>query len=109
MSLKDGSQRKWVNQKISDLSRINLTDDKDQIINKNKKSKNRPFEPMPKTYKSLELRWKTEAKNLIGIYASLTNSNLEKSVLKVLWVKIFHNLKKNLSEVLLDSEIDPYF
>ena len=28
---------------VSDLSRINLTDTKDQIINKIKKGKNRPF------------------------------------------------------------------
>jgi tryptophanyl-tRNA synthetase len=33
---------------ISDFSRINLTDDKDQIINKIKKAKTDPL-PMPKT------------------------------------------------------------
>ena len=76
MSLKDGS-KKMSKSEISDLSRINLTDDKDQIINKIKKAKTDPM-PMPKTV--LELEERLEAKNLIGIYASLTNSNIEKSV-----------------------------
>ena len=40
MSLKDGS-KKMSKSEISDLSRINLTDDKDQIINKIKEGKNR--------------------------------------------------------------------
>ena len=50
---------------ISDLSRINLTDEKDQIINKIKKAKTDPM-PMPSTVDELEKR--PEAKNLIGIY-----------------------------------------
>ena len=54
---------------ISDLSRINLTDDKDQIINKIKKAKTDPM-PMPSNIEELEER--PEAKNLIGIYSSLS-------------------------------------
>ena len=38
MSLKDGT-KKMSKSEISDLSRINLTDDKDEMINKIKKQK----------------------------------------------------------------------
>jgi tryptophanyl-tRNA synthetase len=101
MSLKDGS-RKMSKSEISDLSRINLTDDKDQIINKIKKAKTDPM-PMPKTVSELEER--LEAKNLIGIYASLTNSNIEKSVESFIG-KNFSEFKEKLSEVLVDT-IEP--
>ena len=47
---------------ISDLSRINLTDDKDSIINKIKKAKTDPL-PLPSNVQDLEQR--PEAKNLI--------------------------------------------
>ena len=101
MSLKDGS-KKMSKSEISDLSRINLTDDKDQIINKIKKAKTDPL-PMPKTV--LELEERLEAKNLIGIYASLTNSNIEKSVESFIG-KNFSEFKEKLSEVLVDK-IEP--
>jgi tryptophanyl-tRNA synthetase len=101
MSLKDGS-KKMSKSEISDLSRINLTDDKDQIINKIKKAKTDPL-PMPKTV--LELEERLEAKNLIGIYASLTNSNIEKSVESFIG-KNFSEFKEKLSEVLVDT-IEP--
>jgi tryptophanyl-tRNA synthetase len=45
MSLKDGS-RKMSKSELSDLSRINLTDNKDMVINKIKKAKTDPL-PMP--------------------------------------------------------------
>ena len=76
MSLKDGS-KKMSKSELSDLSRINLTDNKDQIINKIKKAKTDPL-PMPQEIKELDER--LEAKNLLGIYSSLTNSTLENSV-----------------------------
>ena len=101
MSLKDGS-KKMSKSEISDLSRINLTDDKDQIINKIKKAKTDPM-PMPKTV--LELEERLEAKNLIGIYASLTNSSIEKSV-ESFNGKNFSEFKEKLSEVLVDK-IEP--
>jgi tryptophanyl-tRNA synthetase len=101
MSLKDGS-KKMSKSEISDLSRINLTDDKDQIINKIKKAKTDPM-PMPKTV--LELEGRLEAKNLIGIYASLTSSNIEKSVESFIG-KNFSEFKEKLSEVLVDK-IEP--
>ena len=40
---------------VSDLSRINLTDTKDQIINKVKKAKTDPL-PMPSDIKELDKR-----------------------------------------------------
>ena len=101
MSLKDGS-KKMSKSEISDLSRINLTDDKDQIINKIKKAKTDPM-PMPKTTSELEER--LEAKNLIGIYSSLTNSTVEKSV-EIFVGKNFSEFKEELSDVIVDK-IEP--
>ena len=101
MSLKDGT-KKMSKSELSDLSRINLTDDKDQIINKIKKAKTDPL-PMPKTIKELDDR--LEAKNLIGIYSSLTNSTMEKSV-ESFAGKNFSEFKEKLSLVLVDK-IEP--
>ena len=69
--------QKMSKSELSDFSRINLTDDKDQIINKIKKAKTDPL-PMPATLEELDER--PEAKNLVGIYTSLNNSTLEKSI-----------------------------
>jgi tryptophanyl-tRNA synthetase len=98
MSLKDGS-KKMSKSELSDLSRINLTDDKDLIINKIKKAKTDPL-PMPNTPKELDER--LEAKNLLGIYSSLTNSTLEKSVENFAG-KNFSEFKQKLSEALVDK------
>ena len=98
MSLKDGS-KKMSKSELSNLSRINLTDDKDIIINKIKKAKTDPL-PMPDSIKDLEDR--LEAKNLLGIYACLTNSTLEKSI-EIFAGKNFSEFKEKLSEVLVDK------
>ena len=100
MSLKDGS-KKMSKSELSDLSRINLTDDKDQIINKIKKAKTDPL-PMPKDIKEVEGR--LEAQNLLGIFASLSNSTLENSIDKFAG-KNFSEFKKELSELLVDKII----
>ncbi len=100
MSLKDGL-KKMSKSELSDLSRINLTDDKDQIINKIKKAKTDPL-PLPETIDELNKR--PEAKNLIGIYTSLTDSTLEKSI-KEFSGKNFSEFKENLSQVLVDRII----
>ena len=97
MSLKDGS-KKMSKSELSDLSRINLKDDSDQIINKIKKAKTDPL-PMPNSTKDLDER--LEAKNLLGIYSSLTNSTIEKSV-EIFAGKNFSEFKEKLSEVLVD-------
>ena len=98
MSLKDGS-KKMSKSELSDLSRINLTDDKDQIINKIKKAKTDPL-PMPKDFKELEKR--PEAQNLLGIYTSLNSSTLETSIAKFAG-KNFSEFKDELSETLVDK------
>ncbi len=101
MSLKDGS-KKMSKSELSDLSRINLTDDKDQIINKIKKAKTDPL-PMPQDIKELDER--LEAKNLLGIYSCLTNSTLENSV-KNFAGKNFSEFKDKLAEELV-NKIEP--
>ena len=72
MSLKDG-QKKMSKSDVSDLSRINLTDDKDKIVNKIKKAKTDPH-PIPENVKDLDQR--PEAENLLGIYSILKNQNM---------------------------------
>jgi len=101
MSLKDGS-KKMSKSELSDLSRINLTDNKDQIINKIKKAKTDPM-PMPNGLQ--ELNERPEAKNLLGIYASLTNTTLEKSI-ENFSGKNFSEFKEILSEILV-NKIEP--
>ena len=98
MSLKDGL-KKMSKSEISDLSRINLTDDKDEIINKIKKAKTDPL-PMPSSPEELEKR--PEAKNLIGIYSSLTETSLEKNIQEFSG-KNFSEFKEALSQVLVDK------
>ena len=55
---------------------------------------------MPSNIKELDER--AEAKNLIGIYSSLTNSNLEKSV-EIFAGKNFSEFKEKLSEVVVNK------
>ena len=98
MSLKDGS-KKMSKSELSDLSRINLVDDKDQIINKIKKAKTDPL-AMPKDIKELEGR--PEAQNLLGIYTSLSNASFESSLEKFA-AKNFSEFKEQLSELLVDK------
>ncbi len=98
MSLKDGL-KKMSKSEASDLSRINLTDNKVQIINKIKKAKTDPL-PMPSNKEELDKR--PEAKNLIGIYSSLTDSALEKSINEFSG-KNFSEFKDSLSQVLVDK------
>ena len=98
MSLKDGS-KKMSKSEVSDLSRINLTDDKDLIINKIKKAKTDAF-PIPSSLEELTTR--IEAKNLLGIYSSLKNFSLEKTI-KQFSGRNFSDFKKDLSQVLVDK------
>ena len=98
MSLKDGT-KKMSKSDLSDLSRINLTDDRDLIINKIKKAKTDPL-PLPNSLDELNAR--PEAKNLIGIYSSLTNLTLEQSINEFSG-KNFSEFKENLSQVLVEK------
>ena len=101
MSLKDGT-KKMSKSELSDLSRINLTDDTDAIVNKIKKAKTDPL-PLPSSIE--ELTERPEAKNLLQIYSSLTNSTLDKSV-KDFVGKNFSEFKDNLAQALVEK-IEP--
>ena len=98
MSLKDGT-KKMSKSEVSDLSRINLTDDKDLIMNKIKKSKTDTL-PLPSNL--IELDTRPEAKNLLGIYSSLTNSTFEKTINEFSG-KNFSEFKEKLSEVMIEK------
>ena len=98
MSLKDGS-KKMSKSELSDLSRINLKDSKDLIINKIKKAKTDPH-PIPNIIEELENR--PEAENLLGIYSSLKNQNIN-TTLKEFGGKNFSEFKTSLSEQLIDK------
>ncbi len=101
MSLKDGT-KKMSKSDPSDLSRINLTDNKGMILNKIKKAKTDPL-TLPHDVKDLTER--PEAENLLGIYSSLKNQNLEKSISEFNG-KNFSDFKEKLSEVLIEK-IEP--
>ena len=98
MSLKDG-MKKMSKSDPSDLSRINLTDDNNQIINKIKKAKTDPM-TMPKDEKGLSER--PEAENLLGIYSSLQNQNIEKTLIEF-GGKNFSEFKEKLSSLLVEK------
>ena len=100
MSLKDGL-KKMSKSEISDLSRINLTDDKDTIVNKIKKAKTDAL-PLPSIIDELEKR--PEVKNLIGIYSSLAGLTLE-NTLNEFSGKNFSLFKENLSQLLIEKII----
>ena len=101
MSLKDGT-KKMSKSEPSDLSRINLTDDADVMINKIKKAKTDAL-PLPSNIKDLEKR--PETKNLLGIYSSLNNENLEKTI-QLFEGKNYSEFKEKLSQVLVEK-IEP--
>ena len=101
MSLKDGL-KKMSKSDPSDLSRINLTDSKDQIVNKIKKAKTDPL-PLPKNVDELVER--PEAENLLGIYSSLKNQSLQNSIDEFSG-KNFSEFKIELSDVLVEK-IEP--
>ncbi len=73
MSLRDGT-RKMSKSDASDMSRINLTDDADTIAQKFRKARTDP-EPLPETPAGLEGR--AEARNLVNIYAALSDTSTE--------------------------------
>ena len=101
MSLKDGS-KKMSKSELSDLSRINLSDARDEIINKIKKAKTDTL-PMPGDIKELDKR--LEVRNLLGIYSSINNSSLQNSV-ETFAGKNFSEFKEKLAEELV-NKIEP--
>jgi len=98
MSLRD-AKRKMSKSDESDISRINLTDTKDQISQKIKKAKT-DNEPINENIFSNHSK-RLEAQNLIKIFASL-RCVTEESILKEFDGKSFSDFKKQLTEILIN-------
>ena len=98
MSLKDGT-KKMSKSDPSDLSRINLNDSKDTIINKIKKAKT-DDNILPGDNKNLSDR--PEVENLLGIYSSLSDQNLELTINEFSG-KNFSEFKTKLSELVVEK------
>ena len=98
MSLKDG-KKKMSKSDPSDLSRVNLNDSKDVIINKIKKAKT-DDKSMPEDNKNLNQR--PEIENLLGIYSSLADQKIEKTINEFSG-KNFSEFKTKLSEMVVEK------
>ena len=98
MSLKDGT-KKMSKSDPSDQSRINLTDDKDQIVNKIKKAKTDSAQ-LPQNDNDIIKR--PELVNLYGIFSSIQNQNLNKTI-NDFRGKNFSEFKNELADVLVEK------
>ena len=96
MSLRDGT-KKMSKSDPSEQSRINLSDNTDEIALKVRRAKTDP-EPLPSDVDGLEGR--PEARNLIGIYAALTDTD-HAGVLREHGGKGFGDFKKSLTDLLV--------
>ncbi|MEZ5957649.1 MAG: tryptophan--tRNA ligase [Hyphomonadaceae bacterium] len=95
MSLRDGS-RKMSKSDPSDMSRINMTDDTDTILQKIKKATT-DAHPVPESRDGLKGR--AEVENLVGIFAAVTDRTVE-DVLTEFGGKGFGVFKPALAEAL---------
>ncbi len=100
MSLRDATAKMSKSAK-SEMSMINLTDSSEQIAIKIRKSKT-DADAIPSETQGLENR--LEAKNLIGIYASLQNCSLQSALQKIGGYS-FAKFKGELTEMLIDKII----
>jgi tryptophanyl-tRNA synthetase len=98
MSFRDGTA-KMSKSDPSDMSRINLTDDDDAIMQKVKKAKTDP-EPLPESAAGLAGR--PEANNLVGIYATLAGMSTD-AVCTEFAGKGFGAFKPALGELLVET------
>jgi len=98
MSLKDGT-KKMSKSDPSDLSRINMTDDEDKIINKIKKAKT-DSDLLPINEKDINKR--PELENLFGIYSSLNNQSLINTINEFSG-KNFSEFKQKLADLVADK------
>ena len=96
MSLRDG-RSKMSKTDPSDMSRINLSDSDDSIVQKIRKARTDP-EPLPDSPDGLESR--AEAKNLVGIYSAVTGESVEQ-VLDRFAGQGFGQFKPALADVLV--------
>ncbi|HEX6073279.1 MAG TPA: tryptophan--tRNA ligase [Sphingomicrobium sp.] len=117
MSLREGTA-KMSKSDPSDMSRINLTDSDDEIAQKIRKARTDP-DPLPDDPALLDGR--PEAKNLVGIYAAVTDESVEqvlgrfagqgfgafKPALADALVALLHPLRSRLEELRSDpAELD---
>jgi len=98
MSLRDGTA-KMSKSDPSEMSRINLVDDADEIMRKVKKAKTDP-EPLPIEKEGLEGR--PEALNLVSIYAAVSGRSVEE-VLAEFGGQGFGTFKPALGELLVET------
>lgn len=96
MSLRDGT-KKMSKSDPSEQARILLTDDADAIALKIRRAKTDP-EPLPSEPAGLEER--PEAKNLVGIYAALTDTDAT-AVLRQFGGRGFGDYKKALADLVV--------
>lgn len=101
MSLRNGTE-KMSKSSESDMSRINLTDNADTISKKIRKAKTDP-EPLPATMKELDDR--PEARNLVTIYAALSDQSRQ-DVLNTFAGKQFSEFKPDLADLAI-SILEP--
>ena len=98
MSLRDGT-RKMSKSDPSDQSRINLNDDADTIALKIRRAKTDPM-PLPSDVE--ELADRPEARNLVGIYAALTDTD-HAAVLREHGGQGFGPFKSTLTDLLVEK------
>jgi len=98
MSLRDGT-KKMSKSDPSDMSRINMTDDADTIASKIRKAKTDP-EPLPMEPDGL--RDRPEAKNLVNIYAALSDRSVD-WVLAEVGGHQFSQFKPRLAELAVEK------
>jgi tryptophanyl-tRNA synthetase len=98
MSLRDG-EKKMSKSDVSDMSRINLTDDADTIARKIRRAKTDP-EPLPSEAKGLEHR--PEARNLVNIYAALADTSVDE-VMRVSGGRPFSEFKPQLADLAVEK------
>lgn len=98
MSLRDGS-KKMSKSDPSDASRINMTDDADAIAKKIRKAKTDP-DALPSEVAGLEER--PEARNLVNIYAALSEQSVEQ-VLADVGGQQFGTFKPALAELAVEK------
>jgi tryptophanyl-tRNA synthetase len=97
MSLRDG-EKKMSKSDVSDMSRINLTDDADTIARKIRKAKTDP-EPLPSEAEGLEHR--PEARNLVNIYAALADTSVDE-VMRAASGRSFSEFKPQLADLAVE-------
>jgi len=98
MSLRDGTA-KMSKSDPSEMSRINLSDDADEVMRKVKKAKTDP-EPLPSEAAGLEGR--PEAANLVSIYAAMADCPVE-TVLRDFGGQGFGAFKPALGDLLVEK------